>query len=231
MERRRKAPARRLVVPGEMLDDGGAKAGEYAYAVDGKVYSAVLGMSNPSPRDIGVIPLAGKYMPKAGDMVIGLIIDIGSSNWTVEIKAPYPVSMHVSEVPWKVEFGDTSRYLNVGDVVMLKVLAVDENKKIQVTMNDAGLRKLEGGRVIELGHSKVSRVIGRGGSMIQMLKNMTDCRVFIGENGIIWVDGDDEKMDVAVGAIELIGECSNARNLTEIVKEYIEKEIPQEGGQ
>ncbi len=231
MERRRRRPARRLVVPGEMLDDGGAKAGEYAYTMDGKVYSAVLGMSNPSSRDIGVIPLAGKYMPKAGDMVIGLIIDIGSSIWLVDIKAPYPSPLHVNEVPWKVEFGDTSKYLNVGNVVMLKILAVDENKKIQVTMNDAGLRRLEGGRVVDLTHTKVSRVIGRGGSMIQMLKNMTDCRIFIGENGMIWVDGEDRNMDVAVGAIELINECSNSRNLTEMVKEYIEKELPQEGSQ
>lgn len=231
MERRGKKPARRLVVPGELLDDGGAKAGENTYVADGKLYAAVLGMTNPSPRDIGVIPLGGKYMPKSGDMVIGIIIDIGSSNWMVDIKAPYPAPLHVNEVPWKVEFGDTSKYLNVGNVVMLKILSVDENKKIQVTMNDSGLRRLEGGRIVNMAHTKVSRVIGRGGSMIQMIKSMTDCRVFIGENGTIWVDGDDKEMDVAARAIELIGENSNARNLTEKVKEFIERELPKEGSE
>ena len=50
--------------------------------------------------------------------------------------------MHVNEVPWKVEFGDTSRYLGMGQVVLLKVLSVDESKKINVTMKDSGLRRI-----------------------------------------------------------------------------------------
>ncbi len=168
-------------------------------------------------------------MPKPGDMVIGMINDIGSSNWMVDIRAPYPAPLHVSEVPWKVEFGDTSRYLNVGNVVLLKVLSVDEGKKIQVTMNDSGLRRLEGGRLVEIPYVKVSRVIGKSGSMIQMIKSMTDCRIFIGENGIIWIDGDEKNAEVAARAIEMIGENAHKGSLTERVKEFIEKELPNAG--
>ena len=149
MERRNAKPKRELVLPGDLLDDSGAKVGEYAYERDGKVYAAVLGIKNVSQTGVGVIPLHGQYMPVAGDLVIGTINDIGPSNWMVDINAPYPAPLHVNEVPWKVEFGDTSRFLNIGDVVLLKVLSVDESKKIQVTMNDAGLRKIEGGLIVE----------------------------------------------------------------------------------
>ena len=147
----------------------------------------------------------------------------------MDISAPYPAPLHVNEVPWKVEFGDTSKYLNVGDAVLLKILMVDESKKIQVTMNDSGLRKLDGGMIVDVPYCKVSRIIGKSGSMIQMLKNMTDCRIFIGQNGRIWIDGDDENAEVAADAIRYIEENSQKGNLTEKVKALIEERLPGAG--
>ena len=94
-------------------------------------------------------------------------------------------------------------------------------------MNDAGLRKIEGGMLVEISHTKVSRVIGKSGSMIQMLKNMTDCRMFVGQNGRIWIDGDDENVDVAAEAIKIIEAESRSANLTDRVREFIEKKLPQ----
>jgi exosome complex component RRP4 len=100
--------------------------------------------------------------------------------------------------------------------------------KIQVTMNDSGLRKLEDGQIAEISHSKVSRVIGKSGSMIQMIKNMTDCRIFVGQNGRIWVDGDKESATVAVDAIKMIEREAQTSNLTERVKEFIGSKIKPE---
>ncbi len=216
-----------MVVPGDLLDDSGMRAGDNTYVLNGDVYASVLGVRNEFQNTVSVIPLRGRYMPRTGDTVIGVIEDIGPSNWLININAPYPAPLHVNEVPWRVEFGDTSKYLNLGNVVMLKVLMVDESKKIQVTMKDSGLRRIEGGQVVEIPHSKVSRVIGKSGSMIQMLKNMTDCRLFVGQNGRIWVDGDDENVDVAVEAIKLIEREAQSGNLTDKVKAFIEKRIPQ----
>ncbi len=228
MERRNTKSKRELVLPGDLLDDSGMKAGDYAYVRDGKVYAAVLGVKNVSQLGVSVIPLWGQYMPSAGDLVIGTIVDIGSSNWMVDINAPYPAPLHVNEVPWKVEFGDTSRYLNIGNVVMLKILSVDESKKIQVTMNDSGLRRLEGGLIVEIAHSKVSRVIGKSGSMIQMLKTLSDCRIFVGQNGRIWIDGNEERAMVVADAIKIIEEEAQSSNLTEKIKAFIESNLPDD---
>jgi len=227
MEKRNARPAREIVVPGDLLDDSGMGAGNYAYVLNGKVYAGVLGVKNVYHDTVGVIPLGGRYMPVTGDTVIGIIEDIGPSNWLVDINAPYPAPLHVNEVPWKVEFGDTSKYLNVGNVVLLKVLMVDESKKIQVTMKDSGLRRIEGGQLIEMPHSKVSRVIGKSGSMIQMIKNLTDCRIFVGQNGRIWVDG-DSNTDIAVEAINLIEREAQSSNLTEKVEKFIKSRLPKE---
>ena len=228
MERRNAKPKRELVLPGDVIDDTGAKAGEYAYSREGKVYAAVMEIKNVSPIGVSVIPLWGQYMPSAGDFVIGIVNDIGPSNWMIDINAPYPAPLHVSEVPWKVEFGDTSRFLNIGNVVLLKILSVDESKKIQVTMNDSGLRKVEGGLLVEIAHSKVSRVIGKSGSMIQMLKAASGCRIFVGQNGRIWIDGDEDRASVVADAIKMIEEKAQARDLTEKVKVYLESKLPAE---
>ena len=229
MEKRNARPSREIVVPGDVLSTRGEKGGDNTYERDGKLYAAILGVKNYSQNGISVMPIGGVYMPSTGDTVIGIINDIAASNWMVDISAPYPAPLHVNEVPWKVEFGDTSKYLNVGDAVLLKILMVDESKKTQVTMNDSGLRKLDGGMIVDVPYCKVSRIIGKSGSMIQMLKNMTDCRIFIGQNGRIWIDGDDENAEVAADAIRYIEENSQKGNLTEKVKALIEERLPGAG--
>jgi exosome complex component RRP4 len=228
MDRKDARPAREVVVPGDLLDDGGMKAGNGTYVSDGKIYASKLGVKNVFSGTVSIIPLRGRYIPAPGDMVLGMIVDIGSSNWLVDINSPYPAPLHVNEVPWKVEFGDTSRFLRIGDMVMVKILMVDESMKIQVTMNDSGLRKLEDGQIVEITHSKVSRIIGKSGSMIQMIKNMTDCRIFVGQNGRIWVDGEVDNATVAAEAIKKIEREAQTNNLTERVREFIESKIKPE---
>jgi exosome complex component RRP4 len=228
MERRNARQTREIVVPGDVLDGSGMKPGENAYLMDGKVRASVMGVRNVFQNTVGVIPFRGCYMPTSGDTVIGVIVDIGPSNWLVDIGAPYPAPLHVNEVPWKVEFGDTSRYLGMGQVVLLKVLSVDESKKINVTMKDSGLRRIEGGRLVKISHSKVSRIIGKSGSMISMLKNMTDCRITVGQNGMIWLDGEDRNADVATQAVKMIEAQAQSGSLTDRVRAFIEEKLPRE---
>jgi len=216
-------------VPGDLLDDKGLRPGSGTYVQEGKVYSSLLGVKSIRSNYVNVIPLSGRYLPQTADTVVGKIIDIGPSNWLVDINAPYPAPLHVNEVPWRVEFGDTARFLKVGDVIMAKILMMDETNKIQVTMNESGMRKLQGGHVIQISYSKVPRVIGKGGSMIQMIKNMTDSRIFVGQNGMIWIEGELDNILVASRAIEMIDEGAQSSNLTERVKEYLESNAPAEG--
>lgn len=178
MERRN---PRRTVLPGDDLEDAREfRFGENTYVAGGRIRAGTVGTADYRGNTVSVHPAGGRYVPRTGDTVIGVISDVGPSNWMIDIKAPWPAPLHVSEVPWKVEFGDTTSFLTVGDVVMLKVLNVDEGKKVSATMKDAGLRKIEGGRLVEIDHNRISRVIGKAGSMISMIKDMTDCRITVG---------------------------------------------------
>src|SRR5206468_3335909 len=140
----------------------------------------------------------------------------------VDINSPYPAPLHATESPWRVEFGDTARYLKVGDVIMCHVLSVDEIKRVQLTMQEREARRLNGGMVIEISPTKVPRVIGKQGSMVSLIMDLTGCRIYVGQNGRIWLDGDDRSAAVAAMAIRLIEERAQAVGLTETVRERIE---------
>jgi len=213
---------REIVLPGDLITDENYKSGIGTYLENGKIFASQLGIVNIRSNFVNVIPLAGQFIPKVGDQVIGIVMDIAPSNWLVEINSPYPAPLHISEVPWKVDFGDTARFLNVGDLVLGKVFMVDEVKHIQITMKDHGLRKLQGGQVVEISYSKVPRVIGRGGSMIQMIKNFTGCRIIVGQNGRIWIDGELDSITVAVRAIYMINEEAQVFGLTDRLREFLE---------
>jgi len=218
-----KESAREIVVPGDLLAITGKRAGPGTYSEGGKIYAAQMGIKQVRPDSISVVPLSGQYIPIRGDLVIGKIIDIGASNWLVDINSPYPAPLHVNEVPWRVEFGETGKFMQVGDIVLLKIVSVDEVKRIGVSMQDHGLRKLTGGMVIKISPSKVPRIIGKNGSMIQMLKNLTGCRIYVGQNGRIWIDGDLDNIIRAVQAIKMVEDEAHSLGLTEKVKRFLEE--------
>ncbi len=222
MENEGDSGGREVVLPGDLLDSGKLKAGAGTYVQDGRIYAAQLGIKSVKANFVNVIPLGGRYIPSPGDTVIGKVVDIGPSNWFIDINSPYQAPLHVNEVPWRVDFGDTARFMNIGDTLLAKVLMVDETKRVQVTMKEQGLRKLQGGQVMDISYSKVPRVIGKGGSMIQMIKTMTNTRIFVGQNGRIWLDGEIESILFAIRAIKMIEDNAQASHLTEKVRDYLE---------
>ena len=218
-----KSAKRELVVPGDLLDSPGLKPGVGTYSEGGKIYAAQLGIKNERAGYVNIVPLSGRYIPRSGDAVVGKVIDIGPSHWLVEINSPYPAPLHVNEVPWRVEYGDTAKYIDVEDMLLAKVLMVDETKRVVMTMKEHGLRKLSGGQIVEISHSKVPRVIGRKGSMISLIKQFTNCRMFVGQNGRIWIDGELNDVVNAISVIKKIEDEAQVLGLTESIKSMLEE--------
>ena len=54
-----------------------------------------------------------------------------------------------------------------------------------------------------------------------MLKNATNCKIVVGQNGRIWIDG--ENPNIAIEAIKLIEAEAHTQGLTERVKIFLEK--------
>lgn len=218
---------REIVLPGDLLDEGGLRGGSGTFVKDKKVYSAIVGIKSVRSNFVNVIPLSGKYFPRVGDNVIGTINQISNSSWMVDIGGPYPAMLHSTDTPWRIDFGDTARYLNVGDTVLAVVSRLDDAKKLNISLRDRGLRRLSGGQTVMITSSKVPRVIGKGGSMISMIKNYTGCRIFVGQNGVIWLDGSRSSVEIAMEAIRMIDAKSQMSGLTNAVNELLEQKKGQ----
>jgi exosome complex component RRP4 len=208
-----------------MLGDAKSRrSGRGTFIEKGKILSQRLGILNEQSNFINVIPLKGRYDPVVGDFVIGVVEEALSSGWLVNINASSPALLHVNEVPWDIEFGDAEKYLNHGDSLTAKILQVDESKKIQITLKDRNLYKIKGGMIIDVEPSRVPRIIGKKGSMLSLIKKYIRCRVFVGKNGIIWIDGDTEAIDKVVQVIYKIEDESVSYGLTNRIETMLKKD-------
>ena len=216
---------RKIVIPSQLLGDiEHNKSGRGTFVEKGKIYSEILGVLNKNSDYINVIPLKGRYDPIVKDFIIGIVEEPMASSWLVDINAAYPALLHSNEVPWDVEFGETEKFLNHGDSIMAKVLQVDQEKKLQITLNDRNLYKIKGGQIINVEPSKVPRIIGKKGSMISLLKKYTKCRIFVGQNGRIWIDGEEENLKKVIDTIKMIENESLSYGLTNKIENLLKKD-------
>ncbi|MBU5678310.1 MAG: exosome complex RNA-binding protein Rrp4 [Candidatus Aenigmatarchaeota archaeon] len=216
-----RAKARRLVLPGEELGYGIAGSG--TYIEKGIVVSKILGLADERNGTKFVIPLSGVYNPKRGDGVIGIIKDIVSSKWLVDINSPYLATLSLSDA--LNEFidltkEDLTKYYDINDVIFTKVLNVSRNKLVTLTMKEKRCRKLYGGTIIKVTPSKVPRIIGRKGSMVELIKEKTGCQIVVGQNGLIWIKGENKRL--ATEAILKIENYAHKVGLTDKIKEFLD---------
>ena len=214
---------KKLVIPGQFLSSDVKNAGSGTYIDDGKVYSLLYGILN-AKRRINVLPFSGKYVPSRNDLVIGTVIMVTPSNWIFELGSAYDGLLHVSEFPRRVESTQMKGIMGVGDSAVIRIKDVNPAMKVELSMRERGLRVIKEGRVIEIMPTKVPRLIGHSGSMITMLKKETNCDIFVGQNGRVWINGKDNDMDRLVGAINMISNNSNASGLTELIFNFLRNE-------
>jgi len=215
---------KQLVTPGDTL----AKGLDYlpsagCYRENTEIKAKLMGLTRIKDRFIGVIPLSGVYVPKPGDGIIAKVKDMQSTIWILDINSPYdsilPLSEAVSDYV-DISKTDISVYYDVGDVVYAKVLNVTKSKSVQLTMNDYRARKLVDGRMMKVTPSKVPRLIGKEGSMIELIKSKTGCQIIVGQNGLVWLKGENEPL--AAKAIEMVEDFAHVEGLTDKVTKMLE---------
>ncbi|MEK6841008.1 MAG: exosome complex RNA-binding protein Rrp4 [Nanoarchaeota archaeon] len=217
---------REIVVPGQELAEGM----EYlpssgTYRDQNKIISNKLGVVSVNKNIIKVIPLTGRYMPKVDDVVIGRVLEIGFYGWSVDIGSAYPATLSIRDATEFIDKEeDLTKYYDYGDIIAARVNKVTRYKSIDITTKGPGLRKLIGGKVIEVTPSKVPRMIGKQGSMISMIKDYTGCNLLVGQNGKVWVKGTSlEKENLVTKMIMKIEQESHIDGLTDKIKNLLEK--------
>jgi exosome complex component RRP4 len=220
---------KQLVAPGEVLAEGSYFPGENTYREGNRVFASMVGLADLVANKLVVVPLKGCYIPRVDDFVIGRVVDIAMSGWTVDISAPYPAMLPLSETPAARGMAlkrDLTRIFNVGDLVMAEVIAFDRTRDPLLTVRGRGLGKVTSGRVVHISPAKIPRLIGRKGSMISMLKKVTGCDIIVGQNGTVLVSGRQPKNEqIAVAAMLMIEREAHTRGLTDRVSEMMNREL------
>ncbi len=214
-----------IVIPGQELAEGlDYLPSQGTFREGSKIISSYLGLSSLNERFVKVIPLTGRYMPKVGDLVIGKVIDIGFYGWSVDIGGAYNATLSIRETSGFIEKNDDlTKYYDYGDLIVAQVTKVTKQKAIDLTTKGPGLKKLIGGKIIEVTSSKVPRMIGKQGSMISMIKESTGCSILIGQNGRVWIKGENTDKEIIVtNVIFKIEHESHIDGLTDKIKKMLE---------
>jgi exosome complex component RRP4 len=214
---------RQVVLPGDVMATGiDFLPGNGCYRDGDEVKSKLLGLVKVKDSFLGVVPFSGIYNPRSGDGIIATVTDLQNAFWILNINSPYDAILQISEgVEEFVDLKrtDITRYFDVGDVIYVKVLNVAKSKSITLTMNDYRAKKLIGGMTLKFTPSKVPRLIGKQGSMIELIKKRTGCQIIVGQNGIVWLKGED--VSKAIQVIRMIEKEAHTSGLTNRITEFL----------
>ncbi len=237
--------SREVVVPGEVLTEDVTNflpgRGTILNKERNKIISLNIGLKQIKKNYINVIPLRGFYTPRPGDKVIALVVDKNPVKYKCDINAKDFGQLKPKNTikkgktrgfrgagPMREDL-NTERF-DIGDILIVKVLSADRLNKPELTTVGKYLGKRTGGIIITIDPPKIPRVIGRNGSMIKMLKNLTQCNIFVTQNGRIWLKGEDIAHErLLIESIHKIASEAHTVGLTDRMQEYIINEKKKRG--
>ncbi|MDH3340041.1 MAG: exosome complex RNA-binding protein Rrp4 [Nitrosopumilus sp.] len=217
---------RKYVIPGDVVTTGPFRPEQNVELQGNKIISTTIGISEIYDDSVKVIPLTGKYIPKINDLVIGKVISHTSLSWELDINSCYVGFLPAQDVfgrDFSAHADELTSKLKSGDLVAARIANFDRTRDPLVTISDRDLGKIDTGDLVKISPSKVPRLIGKRGTMIQMIEMATDAAITIGQNGWVVVSCESpEGLLKAKKAIEMVDEKAHVANLTDQVKEMLE---------
>lgn len=213
---------RRVVVPGEVIvsgedflpSDGARREGQ-------DIIANKFGLAEEAGRVVRVLAITGAFIPRRNNVVIGRVTNITMNGWVIDIDCASSAFLPLDESPRFISKHEMDQFLAIGDVVIAKIWSIN-SRGIDLSLKSRGLGKLEGGFIFRVNPARIPRVIGREGSMIMLIKDKTGCDITAGQNGWIWISGQDLDAEIkARKVIEFITEKIHLEGLTEKVEEML----------
>ena len=217
---------KRHVIPGEVIVSGPYRAEQNTVMEGDKIIATSIGLSDIHDGSVRVIPLTGGYYPKDDDLVIGKIISHSAMSWEVDINSCYSGMLPATDVfgrDFSSHSDDLSSKLRNGDLIATRIVNSDKTRDPLLTISGRELGKIDSGELIEISPSKVARLIGKRGSMIQMIEGESHAQITIGQNWLIVVSCEDsDGLLKAIKAIDLVEEKAHVANLTDQISDMLE---------
>jgi len=217
---------KRHVLPGDFITTAPLRLQNNVVLEGKRIISTTIGLSDVSDDSVRVISLTGVYLPKIDDLVIGTIQYIHGNSWFADINSCYQGMLLGQDVfgrgsyPTKSEMEER---LSKGDIIFAKIANSDRQREPLISIADQSLGKIDSGELVKISPTKIPRLIGKHGSMIQTIEGSTNATITVGQNGLIVVSCDETNgLLKALAAIRMVDEQAHLVNLTDKVKKMLE---------
>ena len=217
---------KRFVLPGDFITTAPLQLRDNV-VLDGKrIISTAIGLTDVSDDSVRVISLTGVYLPKADDLVIGTIQYIFGNSWFADINSCYQGMLLGQDVFGRGSYPTTSEMkdrLDKGDIIYARIANSDRQREPLISIADKNLGKIDSGELVKISPTKIPRLIGKHGSMIQTIEASTNATITVGQNGLIVVSCDETHgLLKALAAIRMVDEQAHIVDLTDKVKKMLE---------
>ena len=217
---------KRHVLPGDFITTAPLRLQDNVVLEGKRVIATSIGLSDVSADSVRVISLTGVYMPKIDDLVIGTIQYIFGNSWFADINSCYQGMLLGQDVFGRGSYPTTSEMkerLDTGDIIFAKIANSDRQREPLISIADQSLGKIDSGELVKISPTKIPRLIGKHGSMIQSIEASTNATITVGQNGLIVVSCDETNgLLKALAAIRMVDEQAHLVNLTDKVKKMLE---------
>ena len=191
-----------------------------------RIISTTIGLSDISDDSARVISLTGVYLPKIDDLVIGTITSVAGSSWFADINSCYQGMLLGQDVFGRGSYPTPSEMrerLDKGDIIFAKIANSDRQREPLISIADKNLGRIDSGELTKISPTRIPRLIGKRGSMIQTIEASTNATLTVGQNGLVVVSCEETNgLLKALAAIRMVDEQAHLVDLTDRVKKMLE---------
>ncbi len=215
---------RKKVIPGDVIASGNLRYGPFIEKNGDDLVALRVGLAEVGRDGVKLNPLTGPYLPRTDDEVIGKVVDVNGFGWVVDINSCFDGFLPASFVFGR-EFSpathDLSSKFKVGDMIGARIESFERSRDPQLSIRGQGYGKVDAGEIVKISPTKVPRLIGKRGMMINSISERTACDIRVGQNGVVVVNGPVESIQKAVTAIKLVDREAHAADLAAKVEQYL----------
>ena len=216
---------KRRVLPGDFITTAPLQLRDNV-VLDGKrIISTAIGLTDVSDDSVRVISLTGIYIPKMDDLIIGKIEYIFGNSWFADINSCYQGMLLGQDVFGRGSYPTNSEMKNrlgKGDIILAKIANFDRQREPLISIADNNLGKIDSGELIKISPSKIPRLIGKQGSMIQTIEAATNISITVGQNGLIIFKYDNSTgLKNAIASIKMIAMTYEDANIEEKIQNIL----------
>jgi len=218
---------KRYVLPGDFITTAPLRLQDNVVLEGKRVISTTIGLSDVSADSVRVISLNGIYMPKIDDLVIGTIQSIFGNSWFADINSCYQGMLLGQDVFGRGSYPTTSEMkerLDKGDIIFARIANSDRQREPLISIADKNLGKIDSGELIKISPTKIPRLIGKRGSMIETIEGSTNATITVGQNGLIILKCDNSAgLKKAIASIKMIGMIQYEVNIEDKIQNILDE--------